>query len=154
MRFIPAVSVVRVHPPLPAFRAPPRRGPRVFPPVEGSPLRKIVFGVSGFSGILAGLLTWVLGFLVPSVLSYVTTTVALLLILGGYWTLDPRKRRWSWLLTVAGLVLGFYINVMSPHFTDPGLLAGLSLLAALIESLVPRRPQPIQGEGGEDPGGP
>lgn len=127
-------------------------GPAHFPGREGSPLRKVVFGVSGFSAILAGVLTWVLGFLLPSQVSYVTTTVALCLILGGYWTLDPRKRLWSWILTLVGIFLGFYINVISPHFTDPGLLGGISILAAMIGGLVPRKPQPAQGDGAEDPG--
>ncbi len=115
-------------------------------------MRKIVFGISGFSAILGALLTWVLGFEVPSQLSYISTTVAFLFALGGFWTLDPRKRRWSWILTALAVFLGFYINFISPHFVDPGLLGGLSLLAALVGGLIPRRPQPVQGDGAEDPG--
>ena len=103
--------------------------------------------------MLAGALTWVLGFSLPSYISYVTTTVALLLVMGGYWTLDPRKRRWSWILTLIGVFLGFAINVISPRFPLPGLLGGISLLVAMIGGLMPpSRPQPVQGEGAEDTG--
>ncbi len=116
-------------------------------------MRRAIFGVAGFSGVLAGILTWVLGFLLPQAVSVVSTTLALLLILGGYWLLDPGKRRWSWILVLLGGVLGFGINIISPHFPVPGALVALSLLAALVGSFIPpTRPQPTQGEGDSDPG--
>ena len=97
---------------------------------------KILWSIAGFVGMTGGLLAWVVGFRVPQQESLITSTLALMIGMGGFWMLDRRGRRWSWILELIGLVLGFYFNFSSPYFPTPSIFIALSLLLAAMAGLL------------------
>ena len=103
------------------------------------------WGVAALSALMAGLFTWVLGFLVNTGQSAVTTTVALLFGVSGYWMYQRKARRFGWIPTLIAVPLGFYFNYVGPHFQVPAILGGTSLFFAAIGWLVSRRLKPPDG---------
>ena len=104
------------------------------------------WGAAALSALLAGLFTWVLGFLVNTGQSAVTTTLALLFGLSGYWMYQRKARRYGWIPTLIAIPLGFYFNYVGPHFQVPASRGATSLFFAAISWWVSRGPKPPADE--------
>ncbi len=112
------------------------------------------WAVAGLLGLTAGTLTWIIGFPLAAVAfaaSLPTTTLALLLGLGGYLMWDRRHRRWSWSLVLVALIVGPFVRGASKDFmSGPLEIGAVCLLAALVASATTRRPKSAPTEGGDD----
>ena len=110
--------------------------------------------VAGLLGLTAGTLTWIIGFPLAAVAyaaSLPTTTLALLMLLGGYFMWDKRLRRWGWIPVLIAVVLGPFVRGAQKYFlSGPMEIGVLCLLAALIASATTRPPK--ASDGGDDSG--
>jgi hypothetical protein len=113
---------------------------------------RVLQTLAALLGFTAAGLTWVIGFRVTAHESFLSTTVALLIGLGAVGLLHEVRWRWSWILELVGLFLGFYFNPISPYFPMPSVfLAGSLLLTLAVALTAPRRRRDPDeaGEGAE-----
>ena len=98
---------------------------------------RVLWGLAAMIGMLAALLAWILGFVVAPQVSLVSTTLALVIGLGGFWMLDAFKRRWSWILVLLAMPVGFFLpRPAGNSYVIPALACLLSLLLAASGALV------------------
>ena len=109
---------------------------------RGSRTSDAAWGVAALSAVLAGLFTWVLGFLVNTGQSAVTTTLALLFGLSGYWMYQRKGRRLGWIPTLIAIPMGFYFNYVGPHFQVPAILGATSMFFAAVAWWMGRESKP------------
>ena len=89
-------------------------------------------------GMSAAMLTWVIGFRIGQHESFFSTTLALLIGLGGVLQAYDRHWRWAWSLEAAALPIGFGLNPISPYFPLPAVLIVASLMMVTFASLAAR----------------
>ena len=106
----------------------------------------ILYGIAGIAALLGATMTWLIGFRVNPHVSYIPTTLAIIVGLGGVWLFNPRHRRWSWILLLVSLPLGFAINLTSPYFPRASLFIGASLVLSLFGALARPRKRAVPEE--------
>jgi len=113
--------------------------------------------IAGLLGMTGATLTWTIGFRLAAV-SYAgsvpTTTLALLMGIGGFLMTDKRYRRWSWILVLLATLAGPFLRGASDYFLEgPIEFGALSLLLAGLAALTTRgrKPETREGTGGDSP---
>jgi len=105
--------------------------------------------IAGLIGMTGGTLTWTIGFRVAVVSfagSVPTTTLALMMGIGGFLMTDRRHRRWSWILVLASMIIGPFLRGASEYFIEGPLEIGaLCLLFAGLAALTSPRKKPKEG---------
>ena len=92
---------------------------------------RLLWGFAALTGMMAALMAWILGFFVIPQASLVSTTIALIIGLGGYWMFDVLKRRWSWIMVLFGIPIGFFLPKPAGNsYIIPALTCLLSLILA------------------------
>ena len=109
----------------------------------------ILYGIAGVAALLGAMTTWLIGFRVNPHVSYIPTTLALIIGLGGVGLFQPRQRRWAWLLLLVSLPLGYAVNLTSPYFPRASLFIAASLLFALFGALARPRKRAVPEEARE-----
>jgi hypothetical protein len=109
--------------------------------------------IAGLLGMTAGTLTWTIGFRLATVSyagSFPTTTLALMMGVGGFLMTDRRHRRWSWILVLVSLVIGPLLRGAEIYFLEGPFEVGLlCLICAGIAALTsPRKRR--EEDGGTD----
>jgi|GEM_PF-6527989 len=115
-----------------------------------------MWAIAGMSALLAALATWLIGFMQPQE-AFVTTTMALIMGVGGFWMAEHRRRRWGVPLVVAMLILSLFVKNGTSGYPLWRLPLGItSILFALLGAVTrpARRKDPDEaaepgGEGGE-----
>jgi hypothetical protein len=107
--------------------------------------------IAGLLGMTAGTLTWTIGFRLATVSyagSFPTTTLALLMGIGGFLMTDRRRQRWSWILVAVSLVLGPFLRGAEVYFLEGPMEVGLlCLICAGIAAFTTRRKKPEKDTG-------
>lgn len=113
---------------------------------------KMAWVIGGGCALVAALATWLIGFIQPKE-AFVTTTIALLMGLGGFWMAEQRRRRWGWILVLVSLVFSAFVANGQSGFQLLRFPFGLtSLLFALIGATTRPRKRRDTDEA-EEPGG-
>ncbi len=102
---------------------------------------KAMWFVAGLSAMIAALATWLIGFMQPAE-AFITTTIALIMGVGGFWMADHRRRRWGVIFTAAMLILSMFVkNGASGYALWRFPFGATSLCFALIASVTRDRPR-------------
>ena len=113
---------------------------------------KVLWRIAGFTAMVAALATWLIGFMHPQE-SFVTTTVALVMGVGGFWMVDMRRRRWGVLLVFVSLGFSAFLANGGASYAIWRFPFGItSLLFALMGAVTRDRPRRDPDEAAE-PGG-
>jgi len=98
---------------------------------------RLLWGLAALFGMMAAFMTWILGFFIIPQATLVSTTLALIIGLGGFWMFDVYKRRWSWAMVLFGVPAGFFLPKPAGNsYIIPSLTCILSLLLAASGAMV------------------
>lgn len=93
---------------------------------------RLMWSLAAYGVFAAAALTWINGFFIAPQAFLVSTTMALIMGLGGYGLLDVRRRRWSWILVLVMLPVGFFLpSPAGENFVVPAIIAVVGLLLAI-----------------------
>jgi len=109
---------------------------------------KAAWAVAGGAALLAALATWLIGFIQPKE-SFVTTTLALIMGVGGFWLTEQRRRRWGLVLFIVSLAASLFVAHGESGYPLWRIPLGItSLFFALVAATTrPRkRPDPDEAE--------
>ena len=115
---------------------------------------KVAWSIAGGCALLAALATWLIGFIQPQE-SFITTTLALLMGVGGFWMAEHRRRRWGVPLVIATLGVSLFVanaDTGYPLWRIP--LGVTALLFALVGATMRPKPRKDPDEAEEPGGGP
>ena len=114
---------------------------------------KVLRSFASLLGMTAAALCWTIGFRLTPSESAISTTLALLIGLGGVGLIYDRYWHRAWILELVALPLGFYFNVTSRYFPLPSVLIAASLLVTMFAALAGKaaaaRRDPDEAEGME-----